>query len=167
MHPSILYILHTQTLIAKLTTFVGVLNLFSVVYLLIWIITLICFIMACDMFNVIFVTHWFCTNQTQITGQSASLFFVTLCMSNTLFQYFRTIQTNIFVCYTHMFYCFYLSIKLLMMWTPLEGEHLHPYALGPVPEDERHGKEQIYTGTKDLDCTGVSQNRQRHAVRRQ
>ena len=44
----------------------------------------------------------------------------------------------------------------------LEGEHLHPYTLDPALEDECHGKEQIYTGTKDLDCTGINQNRHKH-----
>ena len=45
---------------------------------------------------------------------------------------------------------------------PLEGEHLHPYTLGAVSEDKCHGKEQIYTRAKDLDCAGIDQNRHKH-----
>ena len=41
----------------------------------------------------------------------------------------------------------------------LEREHLHPYTLDQVLKDKRHGKEQIYTGTKDLDCARINQNR--------
>ena len=44
----------------------------------------------------------------------------------------------------------------------LEGEHLHPHALGTVSEDKYHGKEQIYTRAKDPDCTGIDQNRHKH-----
>ena len=46
----------------------------------------------------------------------------------------------------------------LMVGTPLEGEHLHPYTLGTVSEDKCHGKKQIHTRAKDPDCTGTSQN---------
>ena len=47
------------------------------------------------------------------------------------------------------------------MWITL-GEHLHPYTLCPALEDKCHGKRQIYTGTKDPDCTGINQNRHEH-----
>ena len=50
---------------------------------------------------------------------------------------------------------------MVMVGTPLEGEHLHPYTLGAVSEDKCHGKEQIYTRAKDSDVlesirTGIS-----------
>ena len=50
----------------------------------------------------------------------------------------------------------------MLVGAPLEGEHLHPYTLSPVPEDKCYGKEQIYTGTKDPDCTRTNQNRHKH-----
>ena len=56
-----------------------------------------------------------------------------------------------------------LGISLiLVVGTSLEGEHSHPYTLGTVSEDKCHGKEQIYTRTKDSDCTGINQNRHKY-----
>ena len=57
-----------------------------------------------------------------------------------------------------------LSASLLrnLVDAPLEGEHLHPYTLGPVPEDQCHDKGQIYTGTKNPDCTRINQNQHKH-----
>ena len=49
-----------------------------------------------------------------------------------------------------------------LVGAPLEGEHLHPYTLDPTLEDKCHGKEQIYTITKNPDCTGINQNRHKH-----
>ena len=50
----------------------------------------------------------------------------------------------------------------ILVGIPLEGEHLHPYTLGIVLEDECHGKKQIYIRTKDPDCTGINQNQHKH-----
>ena len=63
--------------------------------------------------------------------------------------------------YRHSMVVIMMTITVLV-GTPLEGEHLHPYTLGTVSEDKCHGKKQIYTRAKDPDCTGVNQNRYKH-----
>ena len=46
----------------------------------------------------------------------------------------------------------------ILVGTPLEGEHLHPYTLGTVSGDKCHGKKQIYTRTKNPDRTVINQD---------
>ena len=53
-------------------------------------------------------------------------------------------------------------LERVLVGTPLEGEHLHPYTLGTVSEDKCHGKKQIHTRAKDPDCAGINQNQHKH-----